>query len=451
MPGGEELYQQLLEKVQALEAQAGPNITVKVPRERKLKKFAGSKDDKAIENWVADAERAIAGQQEAEAVDFLLYHLEGVAREEVRLRPSGQRSNPVAIFKILRDSFCEGLTGTQAQRKFFERRQRDRESITDFCHALMVLLARVERLCPEAVPDRDRLLRDTGESQGYSATPRSQALGTGPPNEDLPGHPGGSEALGWWGGLHWAPLCRGTGGTSREPGRRSRLWRSDWCSSWQLFKNSCRPGGWAEGPFWWATAAAASPGCTYGVAAPTGPATAADLDPTDGSAWQTSKDHWLFQMWQRGGPSRQSGPRLQPALNGEAPRQWAMPWRKTVAPNQTLLITYWGRLWVVPHANPVCQDGWRRSSVCGRHGLYGVLRPRGSVQGGTTAPMWKGKRHWKRPDSSRSQWSRDSVPGIPGAGCGGWGGGDTRVWYTDPKGYSSHCWTQACSTRVAWN
>ena len=94
MPGGEELYQQLLEKVQALEAQAGHNITVKVPRERKLKKFACYKDDKAIEDWVADAERAIAGQQEGEAVDFLLHHLEGVAREELRLRPSCQLSSP---------------------------------------------------------------------------------------------------------------------------------------------------------------------------------------------------------------------------------------------------------------------------------------------------------------------------------------------------------------------
>lgn len=162
MPGGDELYQQLLQKVQALEAQAGtpPNITVKVPRERKLRKFAGSKDDKAIEDWIVDAERAITGQQESEAVDFLLYHLEGVAREEVCLRPAGQRSNPAAIFKILRDSFCEGLTETQALRKFFERRQKDRESITDFCHALMVLLARVERLNPDAVPDRDKFLRD---------------------------------------------------------------------------------------------------------------------------------------------------------------------------------------------------------------------------------------------------------------------------------------------------
>lgn len=168
----EELVSQLAEKLKALEAQlaqaqtapvpgltTGP-ITVKVPRERKLRKFAGNRDDKVIEDWIVDAERAVAGQQEAEAVDFLLYHLEGIARDEVRLRPSGQRSTPAGVFKILRDCFCEGLTETQALRKFFERRQKDRESITDFSHSLMVLLARVERLNPEAVPNRDRLLRE---------------------------------------------------------------------------------------------------------------------------------------------------------------------------------------------------------------------------------------------------------------------------------------------------
>ena len=90
-----------------------------------------------------DAGRAITGQQESETVEFLLCYLEGVAREEVRLRPSGQRSNAAATFRILRNSFWEGLTEPQALQKSFELRQRDRESITDFCHALIVLLARV--------------------------------------------------------------------------------------------------------------------------------------------------------------------------------------------------------------------------------------------------------------------------------------------------------------------
>ena len=89
-----------------------------------------------------------------------MYHLEGAAREEVRLRPSDERADKTGIYHILRSAIGEGLTSTQALRKFFERRQRERESIQEYSHALMLLLARVERLDPEGVPDKDRLLRD---------------------------------------------------------------------------------------------------------------------------------------------------------------------------------------------------------------------------------------------------------------------------------------------------
>ena len=133
-------------------------ITVKVPRERKLQKFAGSRDDHALEEWIIDTDRATTGHSETDTVDFLMYHLEGAAREEVRL--SEDRGNKAAIFKILRDTFGEGLTPTQALRKFFERRQRERGSIQDYSHALMLLLARVERLEPDSVPDKEKLLRD---------------------------------------------------------------------------------------------------------------------------------------------------------------------------------------------------------------------------------------------------------------------------------------------------
>lgn len=167
-----ELSEKLAALEQQLQGQTGgsgstgasntvPNqITVKVPRERKLRKFAGSRDDHALEEWITDADRATTGHSDADTVDFLMYHLEGAAREEVRLRPSEERGNKAAIFKILRDTFGEGLTPTQALRKFFERRQRERESIQDYSHALMLLLARVERLDPDSVPDKEKLLRD---------------------------------------------------------------------------------------------------------------------------------------------------------------------------------------------------------------------------------------------------------------------------------------------------
>ena len=170
-----EQLQALTEKLAALEAQlkaqpgteaAGPSgtapgqITVKVPRERKLCKFVGSRDDHLIEDWILDADRAITGMSHTEAVDFLLYHLDGAAKEEVRLRPPEERTSSADVYKILRNSFGEGLTPYQAMQKFYERHQRERETIQEYSQALMVLLSRVERLAPESVGDRDQLLRD---------------------------------------------------------------------------------------------------------------------------------------------------------------------------------------------------------------------------------------------------------------------------------------------------
>ena len=131
----------LAEKLAALEAQlnrgsgfaaaegsgSSPGeVTVKVPREHKLRKFTGVRDDHLIEDWILDAKRAISFQSEADAVDFLLYHLEGAAKEELRLRPDEEKNTPEAVFKVLRSSFGEGLSSTQAMRNSSSRGKRKR-------------------------------------------------------------------------------------------------------------------------------------------------------------------------------------------------------------------------------------------------------------------------------------------------------------------------------------
>ena len=159
------LEQQLLGRTGA-SASAGASsaapgqITIKLPRKRKLRKFEGSQDDHAIEEWILDAERATAGHTDADAVDFLMYHLERVPREEVRLRPPEERANKAAIFEILCSVFGEGPTSTQALRTFFERRQKERERIQEYSHALLLLLACVEHLDLDGVHNKDKLLWD---------------------------------------------------------------------------------------------------------------------------------------------------------------------------------------------------------------------------------------------------------------------------------------------------
>lgn len=142
------------------QAAATQSIKVTVPREKKFGRYNGTRDDRVLEDWIADAERAVRAQQDGEAVDSLIFHLEGVAKEEVKLRPTSQWSTPAGVFKILRETFSEQLTHMQALRKFFARKQLERESVHDFAHSLMVLLARVERLATEEVPEKDKMLKE---------------------------------------------------------------------------------------------------------------------------------------------------------------------------------------------------------------------------------------------------------------------------------------------------
>ena len=85
-----------------------PTIRVMVPREKRFGKYGGAREDGALEDWIADAKRAVRGQSDAEVVDTLLFHLEGVAKEEVKLRPTSQWSSPTRVFQILREGKCAG-------------------------------------------------------------------------------------------------------------------------------------------------------------------------------------------------------------------------------------------------------------------------------------------------------------------------------------------------------
>ena len=126
------------------------------PREKQFGKYRGTRDDRVLEDWISDVQRAVRGQWDGEAVDILIFHLEGVAKEDVKLRPTAQLYSPSGVFKILREVFSEQLTETQAKRKFFARQKGDLKSVQDFAHALMVLLSQVEQL----MINKDMLLKE---------------------------------------------------------------------------------------------------------------------------------------------------------------------------------------------------------------------------------------------------------------------------------------------------
>ncbi|XP_073786453.1 uncharacterized protein [Danio rerio] len=140
------------------------NRVLYVPRERKCPRFYGQSDPSAVslEEWIEEATMCIEGRgwSEREQTLFLLDHLGGEARMEIKLRPAAEREKPELIFNILKNMYRGKLTFVQLQQIFFERKQQEGESLMDFSHSLMSLMEAVRSSNPLGVPNADQVLRD---------------------------------------------------------------------------------------------------------------------------------------------------------------------------------------------------------------------------------------------------------------------------------------------------
>lgn len=87
---------------------------------------------------------------------FMLDHLEGEAKDELRYRPRVEREDPAKILSILRELYGCSRSYVAIQESFFSRKQLDGES----SHALLSLMDKVKQCSPESVPQSDMLLRD---------------------------------------------------------------------------------------------------------------------------------------------------------------------------------------------------------------------------------------------------------------------------------------------------
>lgn len=137
---------------------------VVLPRERRLKKFGGRRTDgeQTVEDFVEDLKAAMSAREmsRGEKLDFVTSHLEGAAREEVQLFPKEDRENPDRILDILLEAFGEKRSLPQLLKLFYERRQRDGESLRAYSHSLRELLNRALKVDKKAVVDPDLTLRD---------------------------------------------------------------------------------------------------------------------------------------------------------------------------------------------------------------------------------------------------------------------------------------------------
>ena len=137
---------------------------VVLPRERRLKKFSGQRTEgqQAAEDFVEELRAAMAAREmsKEEKVNFIKSHLEGPAKEEVRLFPKDDRENPDRLIDILLEAFGEKRSLPQLLKLFYERKQRESETLRAFSHSLRELLHRAIKVDKKAVVDPDQTLRD---------------------------------------------------------------------------------------------------------------------------------------------------------------------------------------------------------------------------------------------------------------------------------------------------
>ena len=90
----------------------------------------------------------------------MLASLHDDTRTEMKCRSVEGRRDVELLFQALEEVYGETLTSSQSFWHFYERRQRDGESILDFSHGLVLLLDILNRVKPEEISHRDRMLRE---------------------------------------------------------------------------------------------------------------------------------------------------------------------------------------------------------------------------------------------------------------------------------------------------
>lgn len=135
-----------------------------LPRERRCPKFSGSvaAGSLSVEEWIEEAQSCIRSRfmSEVEKAMFLCDHLEGEARNEIKYRPMAIREDPNAVIKVLKEVYGCSRSYVFWQQRFFDRKQRDNESLFEFSHALMELMDRVKLSKEDAIRNPDIVLRD---------------------------------------------------------------------------------------------------------------------------------------------------------------------------------------------------------------------------------------------------------------------------------------------------
>ena len=133
------------------------------PRERKLRKYSGRKEGEiSVDEFIDEAELLCRTRptSDEEKVDFLISHLEGAARDELRYRTPGEKKTPQDVFDILRDVFGDKSTVIELLSEFNQCYQKKGPSLQEFSYTLMNKIDKVVKRGSKVFKERDVAIRN---------------------------------------------------------------------------------------------------------------------------------------------------------------------------------------------------------------------------------------------------------------------------------------------------
>ncbi|XP_033726794.1 uncharacterized protein LOC117316362 [Pecten maximus] len=158
------LEKELLRTKQEFESYTSSPKTVYINKNRKLDKFSGrpvKETDPTAEEWIEDAIHHLKTITGSDAqVEFLYAHLQGQAKDEIRLRSETEKSSATKILEILRTTFQEAETVGQLQQRFYQRNQNKGETLQEYSLVLLKLMDRIVKKDRVIVGDRDLMLKE---------------------------------------------------------------------------------------------------------------------------------------------------------------------------------------------------------------------------------------------------------------------------------------------------
>lgn len=152
-----------LKKIKDLEEGMEKLKTNKVPsyfyKEKKIPKYDGTTD---VIEWTENISKYVKSRfaKESDQVDYIIDHLEGKPRKEIRYRTLNLDISTDNLIAMIVDVFGDKLRFVQLQQEFFSRKQNKEESVEDYAYELLELVTKMTKMDVKQAYATDGILKE---------------------------------------------------------------------------------------------------------------------------------------------------------------------------------------------------------------------------------------------------------------------------------------------------